>query len=90
MPPAALNQPIAGISVQLQLVDTTSGASLQNAAGDGVLRLVSDADGRVTAGVLAGTVPGVIRVRASVVNLALVTAVSQELTVAVGRRCSGP
>jgi hypothetical protein len=81
----ALNQPIAGISVQLQLVDTTSGASLQNAAGDGVLRLVSDAEGRVTAGVLAGTVPGVIRVRATVVNLALVSAVSQELTVAAGR-----
>jgi hypothetical protein len=81
----ALNQPISGITVQLQLVDTTSGASLQNAAGDGVLRLVSAPDGRVTAGVLAGTVPGVIRVRASVVNAPLVTAVSQELTVAVGR-----
>ena len=81
----ALNQPVAGRAVLLQLVDLASGASLQNAAADGTLRLVSDADGRVMAGVLAGTVPGALRVRATTVDFPLLAAVSQELTVAVGR-----
>ncbi|MCA0211962.1 MAG: Ig-like domain-containing protein [Proteobacteria bacterium] len=81
----ALNQAVAGRTVLLQLVDASSGASLQNAAADGGLRLVSDVDGRVTAGVLSGSVPGAVRVRATVVDFPLVAAVSQELTVAVGR-----
>ncbi len=81
----ALNQPVAGSSVLLQLVDLSSGASLLNASADGTRLVQTGADGAVSVTVLAGTVPGAIRVRATVLDAPTITAISQELTVAVGR-----
>lgn len=81
----ALGAPVAGRSVTLRLLDTTSGAALQNARPDGSVVLTTDAEGLVTVGVLSGTVPGAIRLTASVTELPLIAATSQELTVAVGR-----
>ncbi|MBX3660006.1 MAG: hypothetical protein KF740_16350 [Ramlibacter sp.] len=81
----ALDQVVAGRAVKVELVDATSGVRLEGAQADGTIVLTSDADGLVTAAVLAGSVPAAVRLRATSVDFPALTVVSADLTVAVGR-----
>lgn len=76
---------LAGEAVRLQLANALLGTALDGAGADGTVTIASDAEGKVRVTVLAGTVPGAVRVAASVVDAPTIATSSLELRVATGR-----
>lgn len=76
---------LVGEAVRLQLANALLGTALDGAGTDGSVTVASDAEGKVRVTVLAGTVPGAVRVAASVVDAPAIATSSLELRVATGR-----
>jgi len=72
-------------SVQLSLINTGPGVSLNTVGNTAPVTLTSDATGSVSLAVFSGTVPTSVQVRATLASNAAVAASSNVLTVASGR-----
>lgn len=77
--------PLQNQSVQLSLVNTGPGVSLNSVGNTAPVTLTSDAAGQVILAVFSGTVPTSVQVRAVLAANASVSATSNVLTVASGR-----
>lgn len=77
--------PLQNQSVELSLSNTATGVSIGTLGNTGAVTVSTDANGAVSVPVFAGTVPGSLQVRASLVANAAVVSSSNTLTVASGR-----
>lgn len=77
--------PLQNQQVQLSIVNSAPGVSLNQVGNTGPVTLTSDAGGLVNVAVFSGTVPTSVQVRAVLVGNGTVAATSNVLTVASGR-----
>lgn len=77
--------PLQNQQVQLSIVNSAPGVSLNAVGNTAPVTLSSDAAGVVSVAVFSGTVPTSVQVRAALVSNTSVTATSNVLTVASGR-----
>jgi hypothetical protein len=76
---------VAGQSVRFQLLNGLLGTAFEGAAADGTMLGTTDSDGIARVFVHSGTVPGAVRIAATLVTYPALVASSLELRVASGR-----